>query len=201
MSSADNHVEKGGGEGGKEWSEQCLHVTCVGKTMLSHTHLDIIRCGAAKPAHLKDVHMLSTTGNAVGTVHPSLQTSAGRGRGRVWKWRKGSGGRQWASGRKGLDIQILPPSCHCMIVASLGVPLFNVQDETTRTSRKNYKRKLHCQVFEERTKVKLLKGRYASWSFQVELGGAVGGHDEGIYPQIMMMKLLNLLPSWQEKVL
>ena len=28
-------------------------MTHLGKTMLSHTHLDIIRCGASKPAHLK----------------------------------------------------------------------------------------------------------------------------------------------------
>ena len=64
--------------------------------MLSHTHLDIIRCGAAKPAHLKDVHMLSTTGKAAGTVQFTLlfRPQQGEGEAEFGNGEKGSGGRQ-----------------------------------------------------------------------------------------------------------
>ena len=50
VSCADNHVGRGGGEGREQWSGQCLPLTYVGKTMLSHTNFNIIRVGTAKPA-------------------------------------------------------------------------------------------------------------------------------------------------------
>ena len=94
VSCADNHVGRGGGEGREQWSGQCLPLTYVGKTMLSHTNFNIIRVGTAKPAHVKHVCWAKHGVKAGGTVHPSLYTAAGRGRERVWEWRKGGGGNK-----------------------------------------------------------------------------------------------------------
>ena len=80
VSCADNHVGRGGGEGREQWSGQCLPLTYVGKTMLSHTNFNITRVGTSKPAHAKHVCWAKHGVKAGGTVHPSLHRSRERER-------------------------------------------------------------------------------------------------------------------------
>ena len=50
-------------------------------------------------------------------------------------------------------------------------------------SRQIFKRKLHCQVLEERLRQGSWRvNMFHDWSIQVELSGAIGGHDEASLP-------------------